>query len=96
MRRVYYAFALRVASHPIVVHGTLFIAGVFVLSRFVHVASILNNISSVQVGELGRYLFNTFMHAEWWTLATIGIILFSVLSLPFSLAAPRFHKMQAI
>ncbi len=94
MRRVYYAFALRIASHPVVVHGTLLCASVFVLSRLVNVASILNNISNLRVGDLDNYLFNTFMHTEFWTLATFGLILFSLLSLPLSLKAPNVHKVQ--
>ncbi len=94
MRRVYYAFVLRAVSHPVVVHGTLLCVSIFALSRLVHVASIIKNISNLRVGDIDTYLLNTFMHAEFWTLATIGIIMFSLLSIPLSLVSPRLHRVQ--
>lgn len=91
MRRVYYAFALRFGTHPLVIHGAMLAVGVFALSRFTHVAAIINNLSNIKVGDLDNYLFNSFTHAEVWTLLAIGIIFFTMISLNFSLKSPKMH-----
>lgn len=97
MRRVYYAFTLRIVSHPIVTHGALLLASVYALSVVVHVASVLENLSKIQVGDLGRYMLNTFANTELWTLALIGIILFTIISLPIRLRMPHFKEtMQTV
>lgn len=94
MRRVYYAFALRVVTHPLAVHSTIFVLSVFALSRLTHVAAIINNIKSVKVGDLGSYLFNTVMHTEFITLVCLGVVIFTLLSLPIRLAFPRGRYTQ--
>lgn len=96
MRRVYYSYTLRLATHPLFVHGVLLFGSVYVLSKLIHVASIMNNIRSLRVGDLDNYLFNTFMNAEFATLAVIGVIFFTILSLQFSLKTPHFYKTQTM
>jgi hypothetical protein len=96
MRRVYYAFALRMGTQPVVLYTALLIASVYGLSRVTHVASIINNIRGVQVGNLDNYILNTFMHTEFWTLALIGLIFFSAISIRLSLKPSRSTSMQTV
>lgn len=94
MRRVYYAYALRVGTHPLALSFFLLVASVYGLSRLVHVASIIENLSNVKVGYLGTYILNTFMQAEFFTLVLTGVIFFSLISIRMNLKPLRFHKMQ--
>jgi len=96
MRRVYYAFALRVATHPLAVQALVLFVSVYALSRLIHVAAIINNIGSLQVRELGRYIFNTLTHTEFLTLLCFSIVFFTLLSLPLRLTLPRYRNMQTI
>lgn len=96
MRRVYYAFALRMSTQPVVLYTVLLIASIYGLSRVTHVASIINNIRNVQVGNLDNYIFSTLMHAEFWTLALIGLIFFSLISIKLSLKPHRPTSMQTV
>jgi hypothetical protein len=92
MRRVYYAFALRLATHPFTVHTAILVLSVFALSRLTHVAAIFNNFRSIQVGNADTFFLNMLMHAEFWTLVCTGIVFFTLLSLPFRLSIPRFNR----
>jgi hypothetical protein len=94
MRRVYYAFVLRVATHPLLVHALVVLLSVYALSRLTHVAAIMNNLRSIRVGELDTYLLNSIMHAEFVTLVCVGIVVFSLLSLPLRLSLPKRGNMQ--
>jgi len=94
MQRVYYTFAVRIMTHPVTIHALLFVGSVFVLSRLTHVAAIVSNLKSVRVGELDVYLYSTFMQAEFLTLVCVGIIVFTLLSLPIRLVVPSGQKRQ--
>jgi hypothetical protein len=94
MRRIYYAYALRVSTQAFVIHAVLFIASVYALSKLVHVASILQNISNTKVGSLGTYFLNTIMHAEFLTMVVLAIVIFSALSIPISFRRAKFEHTQ--
>ena len=96
MRRVYYAYALRLATHPVTLHAFVLVLSVFALSRLTHVAAIINNIMGVKVGDLGGYIFNTLVNAEFLTLVCVGVIFFTLLSLPLRLSLPRTRRIQTI
>jgi hypothetical protein len=92
MRRIYYAFALRLATHPFTVHAAILLLSVFALSRLTHVQAILNNFQSIQIGSADTFILNMLVHAEFWTLVCAGIVFFTLLSLPLRLSLPRFDK----
>ncbi|MFT5849263.1 MAG: hypothetical protein ACI9H6_000064 [Patiriisocius sp.] len=94
MRRVYYAFGVRLATHSITLHMVVLAVAAYVLTQLVHVASVLENVASVQMGELAGYLQQTLTQADVTTLAVIGIATFTALSLPLRL--PNYQKMQTI
>jgi hypothetical protein len=95
MRRVYYAFALRLATHKAVLSFALLALSVYGLSVMVHVASIAENLRRVQVGRLDNYVANAFLHTDVVTLIFLGLVIFSLLSFNYSLLkVPRFGRMR--
>ncbi len=90
MRRVYYAYALRIATHRATISAILFAVGVYGLSVMIHVASIIENILALQVGSLPQYILSAFLNAELFTLVFIGVIVFSLLSFRISVR-PLVH-----
>lgn len=94
MRRVYYAFAIRTATHPLVVHGILFMGSLYALKVLVSITSIINNMRQIELGNLDTYILHALMHAQFWTLACIGVIFFTLISLNFSLKSPKMAHMQ--
>jgi hypothetical protein len=94
MRRVYYAYTLKVASHPLVIHTLLLCAAAAALVSAVSVRSILHNLSTVEVGQVGTYIFNAFTHTEIWTLIFIAVIVLTLLSLRINLKGLRVGGMQ--
>ncbi len=78
MRRVYYAFFLRMATHQIVLTGALLFASVYALSVFVHVASIFKNALSLPAERLPYYIGNAFIHTDSLTLFCVALVMCSV------------------
>jgi hypothetical protein len=96
MRRVYYAFALRLGTHKITLSLVLLAVSVYGLSVMVHVASIIENIRRVQVGRLDNYIVNAFLHTDVLTILFFGLVVFSLLSFNFTLLKmPRLWRMQS-
>ena len=96
MRRVYYAYTMRLAKHPVTAHAVILLASVFVFARLVHVAAVFNNVSGVELGQLGSYILTTVMSADVATLAVIGIVCFTLLSLRIQLRVPQWYRRQQI
>ncbi|MFM2381568.1 MAG: hypothetical protein RLZZ76_335 [Candidatus Parcubacteria bacterium] len=96
MRRVYYAFALRLITHKLVLSTVFLVLSVYGLSVMVHVASIFDNLRRVQVGRLDNYIANAFLHTDVLTLIFFGLVVFSLLSFNFTLLkVPRYGRMQS-
>jgi len=85
MRRVYYAFALRAATSPLTLSVALLLAGLYALTVVLHVASIMNNLRTIQVGQLDNYILNSFANTDYLTLACVALVFFAMLSFRFSL-----------
>lgn len=94
MRRVYYTFGIRLATHVTTLHLVVMAASVYALGYFVHVAAVFRNASSVPVGEFMNYALRTLVHTDVMTMFVLGVMLLTALSLPFSL--PHHHKMRAM
>jgi len=63
MRRVYYSYALSIATHTMFWRGMfLSIAGIL-LANWLHVASIVHNFLSVPVGNAPQFILNSFVNA---------------------------------
>lgn len=92
MRRVYYAFALRISLHWATLHAFAFGLLLYSLAALVHVDMVLNNIASTQVGDLGAKLIKVVFQADVLSVGVFGLLLFTVLSL--SLRVPRIKQFE--
>lgn len=68
MRRVYYTFALRLATHPTMLYGLAFIGLVWWLKELVFVARVWQSLVSRPVGELGSFFLELIRNADSLTL----------------------------
>lgn len=98
MRRVYYAYALSIAAHPMMWRGVFLGAAALLLAQWLHVASIFKNFLSVPVGSVPQYIgssvVNAATHGEMvvvLTLMAAGVVgLSSLYQILQSVHAPRF------
>lgn len=96
MRRVYYAYALGVISHPAFVHG-LFMSGLlFAFTRFVSVPDVLRNLANVEVGQVAGYLYGSLFQTESWTLIISGAFVALLFSLVRQIRASRTRSWRTI
>ncbi len=98
MRRVYYAFGIKVLTHKVTLHAFVFTLGLYGLGVMVHVASFMNNLKATQLQNIDNFMFNALTHTDVYTLLFVGIVIFSVLSFNFSLLkTPKYHgRMQTV
>ena len=92
MRRIYFAYAKRVASNPTLLHGSLIFIMMIVLTYFVSIQAVIHNMSRVAVGDLGAWTYSAVTNTEAWTLLILGVIVFSVLSLRFNITSSVFES----
>ncbi len=85
MRRVYYAFMLRMALHPVVVNSLLFIGALFVFARMVHVARIIESLQTLPVANLPVYVMSALSHGEVLTLLSMAVMAVAIGRVAFSL-----------
>lgn len=96
MRRVYYAYVMRIATHPFVTHGMVLALCAYALVHFISVPSIIANMKTVPLGSLDNFILNALMRAEVWVLLLIGVIFFTVISLRFNLRGVHVHNTQTV
>ncbi len=84
MRRVYYAFAMRVVQHPVTMKIGLLAVALVVFAEVVHVRKIVENLLSAPLGSVPQLAFNAVMRGEVLTLLAVGVMVFVALSLPRS------------
>lgn len=94
MRRVYYAYALRVVTLPGVPQGFLMLSSLIALTYFVSLGNVIANLMQAPVGNIGVFFYNAVTNTEAWTLLLLGIIIFSLFSFRISLKAPRFALLK--
>lgn len=87
MRRVYYAFFVRAATHPILVQVALFALALLVFARMVHVRSVIDNMLATKVGSLPSFFAGALSNGEALTLIALGVMLFTLLSVPLRIRA---------
>ncbi|MDA8596987.1 hypothetical protein N9L26_01480 [Candidatus Pacebacteria bacterium] len=89
MRRIYYAFAIRLATHPLTVHTILFMLAAYILASLVYVERVLQTIAQTQVGDLGTRLMQILVNADTASILALGVMIFAALSLPLRLPRRR-------
>ena len=85
MRRVYYAFGVRLATHPITLHAVVLLVAGYALATLVHVEMVLRNLATTEVADLGTKLSTILFNADALSLLALGVVTFTVLSLPLRL-----------
>jgi hypothetical protein len=88
MRRVYYAYAIRLATLPGVLQGFMMLGALIALTYFVSLGNVLQNMSSVGLSGLGQFAYNAITNTEAWTLLLLGLMIFAALSFRFKIARP--------
>ena len=94
MRRVYYTFGIRVATHVTTLHVLVMGVSVYALGYFVHVAAVFRNVSSVPVGDFAGYMFHALTHTDVMTMLMLAVIVLTAVSLPFSV--PHHYKVHTM
>ncbi|MCD5382143.1 MAG: hypothetical protein LR017_02385 [Candidatus Pacebacteria bacterium] len=90
MRRVYYSFALRLATHTTTLYLAILAVSVYALGYFVHVQAVLNTAAQVPAGEFGPFILRLLANTDGITLVVLGVIIMTSLSIPFSL--PNYQR----
>ncbi len=86
MRRVYYAYAIRLATLPGVLHGFLMLGALIALTYFVSLGNVIQNIEIVGLSGVGRLAYSAITNTEAWTLLIIGFMVFAALSFRFKVS----------
>jgi hypothetical protein len=80
MRRVYYSYALSIATSSALWQGFLLGACIALFGRLTHVAAISHNFSSVPLKNAPEFVFNAFANAlAGGEVLTVLVVLFMVL-----------------
>ena len=93
MRRVYYAFCLRLLSHPLAVHGAIIAVGIFALSQVVSIPSVWANLMQVKVGEVVGFFLGALSNTQFVVLLLLAVIMAATLSLTVNLFRNRRFDM---
>ncbi len=88
MRGIYYAYFLRLVSLPGVLQGFVMLGVLIMLTRFVSLGNVIQNLSNIEMSHFGTFVYNAVRTTEIWTLLLIGLFVFLSLSLRISLV-PR-------
>jgi len=98
MRRVYYAYTLRMVMHPIVVNGVLFGTALVIFAQMVHVARVVEAFQSLPLMSIPTYIINTLSHGELLTLASIATMAFALFRVGkyVSQILPFYHAKQLV
>lgn len=94
MRRVYYLYAMRIASHTVTLQLALFCFALFIFAKMVHVRSVIDNMLSVQLGSVPQFIANALLRGEVLTLMAMGVMAFTVASLFIYLKKHTLSPMQ--
>jgi hypothetical protein len=73
MRRVYYAFAIRLATHPVTLYALTALALVWWLKELVFVARIWQSFVATPIGELGSFTLELLARADSLTLVVFAV-----------------------
>lgn len=96
MRRVYYSYAVSIATYSALWQGAVLGACIALFGRLTHVAAISHNLSSVPVKNAPGFIYNAFANAlEGGEILTVLVSVFMIaLSISFvRKALPAFVSM---
>ncbi len=71
MRRVYYAFAIRLITHPLLVSGVVFGGALGLFARNVHVERVVDAFLSIPVSHVPQFIMSALAQGEVVTLLSL-------------------------
>lgn len=89
MRRVYTIFTARVVSSPITLNIALFLVALTAFREVVFVKRVLETLMDMPVSALPQFVLHTIMRGEIVTLAALGVMIFTALSLQWHIKSLR-------
>lgn len=91
MRRVYYAYAIRLATLRGVPQGFLMLGAIIALTYFVSLGNVIYNLELVGMSGFGRFVYNAVTNTEAWTLLILGFMIFAAFSFRFKMWSPKIE-----
>lgn len=85
MRRIYYAYGLRILAQPVLMHGFFMLAMLIALTYFVSIGNVIHNMMSIEMSRLDTFFYNAVTNTEAWTLLILGMFIFAAFSLRFTI-----------
>ncbi|MCA9361280.1 hypothetical protein KC845_01840 [Candidatus Kaiserbacteria bacterium] len=89
MRRVYYAYLLRMIGQPLSIQVCLLSLSLLWLTQLISIPAIMHNLLVIPVGRVPGYVWEALTGTEFIVLLVLGVIMMTALSLRVTL---RFHK----
>ena len=86
---------LRLVSLPGVFQGFIMLGILIMLTRFVSLGNVLQNLSNIELAHVGTFVYNAVRTTEVWTLLLIGLFVFLSLSLRVSFVPQKQHYSYA-
>ena len=96
MRRIYYAYALALAFHPLTLHVLALSVAGYLLARLVHVAVIYHSLLEGRVGEVGSYIVTMVRYADGATLAVMTVAMLLGISFLWQLRTYVFSRHDSV
>lgn len=96
MRRVYYIYGISVVTNPMMLHGMAFSISLGIFAELVHVASIINNLLEMKVSGVPQFIWNAFARGEVLTIAMVGVMIFTALSVQWKIVMPQLRRLQLV
>ena len=90
MRGIYYTYMMRLLGNMVLLHGFSLLILLILLTQYVSIGNVINNMMQIQIGALGTFFYNALSNTEAWTLVIIGGIILASFSLRFNLS--RFKQ----
>ncbi len=81
MRRVYYAFLLRLLSHAVVAHAAVITLSFFTLSQMVSIPNVWANLMQVKVGEIVSFFLGALAGTQFVVILCLSLITVTIISL---------------
>ena len=89
MRRIYYAYAIRLVTMPGVLQGFVMLGALIALTYFVSIGNVVQNFLNIPVRDIGTFLYNAVATTEAWTLLLVGVFIYAALSFRFKILPMR-------
>jgi hypothetical protein len=92
MRRIYYAFAIRLGTHPISLSLAIFVVSLYVLAKLVFVAKVVDGFLAIPRSEIIPHALKVLNNADGLSLIVFGVCIMALLSVGFNIKMPKFNR----